>query len=216
MRWLSNMLSDRTCSLSQSISGDARRQAGDGHNVPSRSGCRGGSGSSILDLDCKESLHVWVCCLSLGDLLSSCSPWGLAFLWLAGGVHIFFSWMPCPTHWVVPLASRRQRFVSHTSWLRCTGILGCGGGVRREGLMWFYRSVSRCAAGCCCCRHICLASIAGCGAIPQRRFLQSWDIWSLCWFCELAHSISNWVGAVELFQNTIFLLCCRGTTQMSI
>lgn len=150
---LTYMLSDRTCSLPQSISGDARRQVvGDGYDVPSRSGCRGGSRSSILDLDRKESLHVWVCCLSLGDLLSSCSPWGLVFLWLAGGMHIFFSWTPCPTHRVVPLASRRQRFVSHTSWLRCNVILGCGGGVRRGVLMYFYRSVSRCALGCCCCR----------------------------------------------------------------
>lgn len=68
-----------TCSLSQSISADAWGHVGDGYDIGPRGGRRGCGGASILDLDGQESLHVRVC-LSLGDLLSSCSPWGPVFL----------------------------------------------------------------------------------------------------------------------------------------
>lgn len=72
-----------TCSLSQSITtGDARGHVGDGYDVAPRGGRGrggGGGGAPILDLYGEESLHVRVC-LSLGDLLSSCSPWGPVFL----------------------------------------------------------------------------------------------------------------------------------------
>ena len=68
-----------TCSLSQCIRGNAWGHVGDGYDVAPRGGRRGGGGTSILDLDGEESLHVRVC-LSLGDLLSSCSPWAPVFL----------------------------------------------------------------------------------------------------------------------------------------
>ncbi len=201
-----------TCSLPQCISGDAWGHVGDGHDVSPRGGCRGGGGAPILDLDGEESLHLRVC-LSLGDLLSSSSPWGPVFFWVTGGVHIFFSWMPRPTHGVLPLASRRQRFVGHTSWLRCGLTLGCSRGVRvHMRPCW---PVSRCADGCCCvCKQlrssgeICLAAAARGGPVPQRSFPQSWDVWALAGLCELAHSIAYRAGAVELFQYNIFLLRC--------
>ena len=68
-----------TCSLTQSISVDAWGHVGDGDDVSPRRGRGGGGGAPILDLDGEESLHVRVF-LSLGDLLSSCSPWGPVFL----------------------------------------------------------------------------------------------------------------------------------------
>lgn len=77
--------------------------------------------------------------------------------------------------------------------------------------------VSRCAEGCCCvCKQlgssgvICLAAAAAAargGPVPQRGSLYGWDILGLC---ELAHPITHGVGAVELFQDDIFLLsCCK-------
>lgn len=59
---------------------------------------------------------------------------------------------------------------------------------------------------------ICLAAAAAAaaargGPIPQRGFLYGWDVLGLC---ELAHPITHRVGAVELFQDDIFLLrCCK-------
>lgn len=50
-----------TCSLSQSISGDAWCHVGDGYDVAPSGGCGGGGGAPILDLDGEESLHVRVC-----------------------------------------------------------------------------------------------------------------------------------------------------------
>lgn len=210
-----------TCSLSQCIRGNAWGHVGDGYDVAPRGGRRGGGGgASILDLDGEESLHVRVC-LFLGDLLSSCSPWAPVFLWVTGGMHIFFSWMPRPTHGVLPLASWRQRFVSHTSWLRYGLTMGCGRGAGSGVHTWPCWPVSRCAEGCCCvCKQlsgsgeICHAATAGGGPVPQRSFLQSWDVWALAGLRELAHSITDRVGAVELFQYNIFLLrCCKDIMQ---
>lgn len=206
--------------LSQSIRVDAWGHGGDRYDVAPSRGCRGGGGAPILDLNREESLHVWVF-LSLSDLLFSLSPWGPVFLGVTGGVHIFFSWMPRPTHGVLPLAGWRQRFVGHTSWLRCCVTLGCGRGVRRGVTMWPRWPVSRCAEGCCCvCKQlsssgeVCMTSAAGDDPIPQRSFLQSWDIWGLIGLCELAHSVTYRVGAVELFQYNIFLLrCCEDMKQ---
>lgn len=199
-----------TCSLPQSIRGDAWGHVGDGDDVALRGRCRGGGGAPILDLNGEESLHVRVF-LFLGDLLSSCSPWGPVLLWVTVGVLIFFSRMPRPTHGVLRLASRGQRFTSPSSWLRCCLTLRCGRCVRC--------GISRCVDGCCClCKplsssaEVCLATAAS--PIPQRSFLQSRDIWALAGLCELAHSITYRVGAVELFQYSIFLLrCCKDITE---
>lgn len=87
--------------------------------------------------------------------------------------------------------------------------------------MWLPWPVSRCSEGCCCvCKllssseDICLAAAAGGGPIPQRSFLQSWDVRALYGLCELAHSITYRVGAVELLQYNIFLLrCCEDRMQ---
>lgn len=68
-----------TCSLPQSVGVEAWGHGGDRDDVAPWRGCGGRGGAPILDLDAKESLHVRVC-FSLGDLLSSCSPWGLVFL----------------------------------------------------------------------------------------------------------------------------------------
>lgn len=137
-------------------------------------------------------------------------------------MHIFFSWMPRPTHGVLPLARCRQRFVSPASWLRCGLTLGCGGGGVRCGVhTWPCWPVSRCAEGCCCvCKQLSgsgeiylAAAAARGGPVPQRSFLQSWDIWALVGLCELAHSITYRVGAVEFQYNIFFLRCCKDIMQ---
>lgn len=68
-----------TCSLPQSVGVDAWGHVGDGYDVSPLRGRGGGGGAPILDLDGEESLHVRVF-LSLGDLLSGCSPWDPVFL----------------------------------------------------------------------------------------------------------------------------------------
>lgn len=94
--------------------------------------------------------------------------------------------------------------------------LGCGGGVRRGVHVWPCWPVSRCAEGCCCvCKQLSSSGeiCAGGGPIPQRSFLQSWDILALTGLCELTHSITYRVGAVELFQYIFLLSCWKDTMQ---
>lgn len=200
-----------TWPLSQS--GDAWGHVGDGHNVASlrwrgRWG-GGGGGAPILDLNREESLHVGVF-LSLRDLLLSGSPWGPVFLWFSRGRHIFFSCMPRPAQGALWLAGWREGSVSHSfEEVRCSWALGRSRGVRH----WAYTRpgwlVSRCAGGCwCVCKELCsfgeICQARG-DPVPQRGLLQSWGVWALAGFCELAHSVSNRVGAAEMLQDGIFL-----------
>ena len=202
-----NKVDSPTWSLPQCIRGNAWGHVGDGDDVAPGGGCRGGGGAPILDLNGEESLHVRVC-LSLGDLLSGCSPLGAVLLWVTVGMHIFFSWMPRPTHGVLRLVSCRQRFASPSSWLRCDRCVRCG--------------VSRCAEGCCCvCEalsgsgEVGLAAAAGGRAVPQRSSLQRCDVRARAGLCELAHSITYRVGLFEMFQYGFFLLrCCKDITQI--
>lgn len=90
--------------------------------------------------------------------------------------------------------------------------------------VWPCWPVSRCVEGCCRVREqlsgsgeIRLAAAAGGGSVPQRSLLQNWDVWARAGLCELAHSIANRVGAVELFQYDIFLLrCCKDVMQEAL
>lgn len=203
-----------TCPLPQRIGGDAWGNGWDGDSVTPRGGCRRGGAVPILDLNCKESLHVQIC-LSLGDLLSSCSPWGPVFLWATRGVHISFSWMPRPTHGVLQLASWQQRFVSHASWLRCGLTLGCNRGVRCGVCARPCWPVSRCAGGCCsvCKRLSCsgecyTAAVARACPVLERNLPQCGNTWALAGLGERAHAVTYRAGAVELLQCSIFLLGC--------